>query len=240
MAYTDFERDYLGRRGINVDKVVVIGGGVDPAAFGGVDGSAVRQRRGWGADPIIATVAQHLPHKRIDLLIKAMWRVWETHPAARLLVIGRPASETDQLVSLIHGYPVERQERIALVTEFSQADKAELLAACDVFAMLSSHESFGLVFLEAWACGKPVIGSAIGAVPGVIDEGVDGLLVPYGDADAAGQAICQLLGDPEARAGMGSRGRAKVRARFSWDAIVPRFRETYLAAIRTNRGAHKP
>jgi glycosyltransferase involved in cell wall biosynthesis len=227
LAYTTFEREYLARRGVDPDKVTIVGGGVDPDFYERADGSAIRRKHGWGADPIVAIVAQHLPHKRIDLVIQAMGLVWRRHPDARLLVVGQKTDNSLQLERLVAAYPFEQQRRIHFISEFTQPEKAAFFAACDLFVLPSSHEAFGIVFLEAWASGKPVIGSRIAALPAVIREGVDGLLVPYGDVEALARAISDLLDSPETRARMGEAGRRKVIERYTWDAVTRRIRELY-------------
>jgi glycosyltransferase involved in cell wall biosynthesis len=227
VAYTGFERDYLAQRGVDPDKVTIIGGGVDPDAYQRADGPAARRRYGWGDAPIVAIVAQHLRHKRIDLLIQAMPGVWQRFPEAMLLIVGKRTDYSKHLERLVRAYSPEQQARIVMVSEFSDPEKADLFAACDVFVLPSSHEAFGIVFAEAWACGKPVIGSRICAVPSVIDENVDGLLVRYDDAEDLARAINELLSDPGRRARMGQAGREKVLENYTWDIITGRFRDLY-------------
>ncbi|MBN1953797.1 MAG: glycosyltransferase family 4 protein [Anaerolineae bacterium] len=233
VADSEFERQHLVGRGIDAAKIDVVGVGVDPAPYRAADGAPARQRYGLGDGPVVAIVAQHLPHKRIDLLVAAMPAVWQRLPTARLLVAGRRTDYSLQLEREIARLPPDQQERIVLVSDFPAEEKAELFAACDVLVLPSSHEAFGIVFVEAWAAGKPVIGSRIGAIPTVIDEGVDGLLVRYGDAGDLARAIAELLADPERRARMGEAGRQKVLRRYTWDVITRRFRDVYLQAIRS-------
>lgn len=227
VAYTGFERDYLAQRGLDPDKVTIIGGGVDSSAYQSADGPLARRRYGWGDAPIVAVVAQHLRHKRIDLLIQAMPGVWRHFPEALLLIVGKRTDYSEHLECLVRAYSAEQQARIVMVSEFSDQEKVDLFAACDVFVLPSSHEAFGIVFAEAWACGKPVIGSHIGAVPSVIDEDVDGLLVRYDDAEDLARAINELLGDPGRRTRMGQAGREKVLKNYTWDIITGRFRDLY-------------
>ena len=232
IAYTDFERDYLIHRGVNASTIRVVGGGIDLDQYGTVDKIAVRQRLGWGDELVIVSVAQHFPHKRLDLLITAMPRIWEAVPNARLIVVGAPGSDTPHLETLLAGFSPEQRERVKLVGQQTFHEKVEWLTVADVFAMLSSYESFGLVFLEAWACGLPVIGADAGAVASVIRGQLDGALIPYGSADALAAAALQLWQQPALRAQMAAAGRAKIRARYTWNIIVQRFREAYCEAQR--------
>ena len=97
--------------------------------------------------------------------------------------------------------------------------------------MLSNHESFGLVFLEAWCSGLPVIGSDAGAISSVIKDQADGLLVPYGNSNAVATAILRLWREPALRAQMSATGQAKIKAQYTWDIVVQQFREVYCEAI---------
>jgi phosphatidylinositol alpha-mannosyltransferase len=101
-------------------------------------------------------------------------------------------------------------------------------AALDVFALPSTGESFGIAYLEAWLCHKPVIGARIGATQCVIEEGVDGLLVTPKDADDTARAILALLGDKDRRESMGRHGHAKTVAQFTWDKVTDKVERLFL------------
>lgn len=231
IAYTSFERDYLIGRGIAPIKIAVVGVGVDAAAFAQADGPSVRQQYGWGDDPLIALVAKQSPRKRFDLLVEAMANVWQTHPNARLLLAGARTSYSEQIRVAIARLPPPQQAQVTLLDDFPEALKPDLLAASDIFVLPSGQESFGIAFLEAWASGTPVIGCRSGAISSVIDEGRDGLLVPYGDAGALAGAIVELLDDPSRRTEMGRAGRHKVLANYTWEIIANRVRAVYERAI---------
>lgn len=93
-----------------------------------------------------------------------------------------------------------------------------LLCACDVLCVPSSRESFGSVVVEAWSCGKPVVGGPAAATRELIDDGVDGFVVPQTPALIA-ERLEQLLDHPARARDMGGRGKEKVERRFSWEAI---------------------
>ncbi len=114
-----------------------------------------------------------------------------------------------------------------VIDDFDEEDKPRIFAACDVLAYPSEFESFGLAYVEAWACGKPVIGCRVGAVPAVVDDGVDGLLVPRRDPNALASALLRLLKDEALRRQLGEQGRAKVQTNYTWDVVVARFRQVY-------------
>jgi glycosyltransferase involved in cell wall biosynthesis len=105
--------------------------------------------------------------------------------------------------------------------------KQDMLAATDVFALPSRVDSFGIVYLEAWAYEVPVIGCDAGGVPDVIEDGEDGLLVEFGDEEALAGAVKTLLASPVRRQAVGQRGRAKVEAQYTWHQIYAKLLGVY-------------
>ncbi len=122
----------------------------------------------------------------------------------------------------------------------SDEDKLLALQACDLLALPSVGEAFGIVFLEAWLAGKPVIGARTLAVSTVIDEYRDGLLAEPDDAGSLARQIAYLLDHPERRAAMGERGRAKVLANHTLPCITDRVEAIYQQVIDAHRGTAKP
>ena len=109
----------------------------------------------------------------------------------------------------------------------------DLLAACDLLILPSQAESFGVVFLEAWAKGKPVIGARIPAIAEMIDQGEDGFLVPYGDRLSLAAAAIKLIKNPALRKTMGEKGKLKVQERFEIGRITDRMEALFLSLIKS-------
>jgi glycosyltransferase involved in cell wall biosynthesis len=231
IAHTTFERDYLIARGIRGESISVIGAGVDAHALAAADGAAVRKRYGWENVPVVALVAKQMARKRFDVLLEAMRRVWAVRPDVRLLLAGAQTPYSRQIEEMVDALPLEQRAHTTLVSDFSEEEKPNLLAACDIFALPSGQESFGIAFIEAWACGKPIVGARIGAIPSVIDEGRDGLLVAYQDADDLARAILELLADPSRRVRMGEAGRRKVLENYTWEIVTDQLRAVYTQVI---------
>jgi glycosyltransferase involved in cell wall biosynthesis len=227
IALTGFEHDHLVAAGVEADKITVVGPGVDPHVFAAGDGAAVRQQHGWGEAPVVGMMAKQTARKRFDVLLAAMKRVWTVRPDTHLLLAGARTPYSDEITAVVHHLPPAQRERVAIVDDFAEDEKADLLSACDIFVLPSGQESFGIAFIEAWACGKSVIGVRAGAIPSVIDEGKDGLLVNPRDSDDLAAAITRLLTDPERRARMGEAGRRKVLRRYTWKTMTQRVREVY-------------
>jgi glycosyltransferase involved in cell wall biosynthesis len=231
IAHTPFERDYLVARGIPGERISVIGAGVDAHALAAADGTAIRKRYGLGNAPVVALVAKQTARKRFDVLLQAMRRVWAVHPDARLLLAGAQTAYSRQIVDMVGALPQEQQAHTTIVSDFPEEEKPNLLAACDIFALPSGQESFGIAFIEAWACGKPIVGARVGAIPSVVDEGRDGLLVAYQDAGDLAQAILELLADPSRRVRMGEAGRRKVLENYTWEIVTDQLRAVYTQVI---------
>ena len=101
-----------------------------------------------------------------------------------------------------------------------------LLSACTVLCVPSSQESFGSVVIETWTCGKPVVGGPADATRELIEDGVDGFVVPQ-DPDVIAERLTRILDDPGLAQSMGAKGREKVRQKYSWDAIARAHLDVY-------------
>ena len=99
--------------------------------------------------------------------------------------------------------------------------------------MPSRAESFGIVYLEAWAYSKPVIGARAGGAADVITDGVDGYLLPFDDAANLSARVIELISDRERAQSMGRAGHSKLLARYTWDKIYDRTMAVYADAMRT-------
>jgi glycosyltransferase involved in cell wall biosynthesis len=122
--------------------------------------------------------------------------------------------------------------RVVLRQDFAESERALLYEAGDVVAFPTRDESFGMVILEAWAAGRPVVASDIGAVRSTVREGVDGELVPVDDPDALAAALADLLDDPDRAARMGRAGSGRLVEEFDWDHVVERWDHVVTAAAR--------
>jgi glycosyltransferase involved in cell wall biosynthesis len=113
--------------------------------------------------------------------------------------------------------------------------KRDILNASDVFIMPSEGESFGIVYTEAWAVKKPVIGSTSGAIPSLITAGVDGFVIDPGDAAAAAAYINELYQDSLLRERMGVAGYHKVTTRYTVPRVADVVEAAYTRALRRHR-----
>ena len=117
---------------------------------------------------------------------------------------------------------------------------ANLYRQARVFVMPSYYETFGISVIEAMAFGLPVVATTAGGLPEVVDDGITGILVPPGDSQALGDALIQLLSDPDLRRRMGRAGQERVRAEFTVDQIVPKTLAVYESVVRAERRIRVP
>ena len=137
----------------------------------------------------------------------------------------------EKVENIIHQLPEPYKKQVKLYYNFCNEEKPFLFSSVDVFAYPSGFESFGIAFLEAWAASKPVIGCRAGAIPWVIDEGRDGLLVDYKNQEMLAEAIIDLLKNSSWAKTLVHAGREKVLSRYTWSKVAQNFREVYVEAI---------
>jgi glycosyltransferase involved in cell wall biosynthesis len=231
IAHTPVERDAVIAQGARPDKVHVIGAGVDRAEFAHVDADAMRRQLQLGDDPVILVLAKQVARKRFDLMLQAMLPIWEAVPTARLVLAGGRGDYSGRLQSQIAALPEMRRNRVTVVSDFAESEKALLLAAATMLVLPSIEESFGIALVEAWASGKPVGGAGEGAVGSIIEHGTDGLHFAYPDAQSLAQASITLLTQPALAAQMGAAGLAKVRSRYTWREVAAQIHAVLLRTI---------
>jgi phosphatidyl-myo-inositol dimannoside synthase len=153
----------------------------------------------------------------MDTLITALPRLLTRWPELQLVAVGEGDDRT-WLENLAEERGVSRH--VHFLSGLNYAELAACYAACEMFALPSRGEGFGLVYLEAMAFGKPVIGGAHGGAPEVIQDGVTGYLVQHGDAVQLATCIETLLADPAHAREMGARGRKRVENNFRFNVFA--------------------
>jgi phosphatidylinositol alpha-1,6-mannosyltransferase len=239
-AVSDYTGAVLrGLVGPDGPPVALLRNGVDPARFSPtVDRTDVRARYGLGDAPTVVTVGRLVPRKGQDRLIAALPRIRRQVPDARLLIVGtgRDRARLARLAARVGEGAVVFTGSVdwSLLPAYHRAG--------DVFAHPNrsrwgglEQEGFGVVFLEAQACGVPVVAGRSGGSPEALVDGTTGLLVDGRDTGAIADALVRLLTDPERAARMGAAGRAWVERHWTWDAIVDGFAEDLRRLVATAR-----
>jgi glycosyltransferase involved in cell wall biosynthesis len=173
-------------------------------------------------------LGQKYRYKGIRSLLEATELVWSQMPKVQFVFIGPRTAYSGRLFLK---FPDERIIELGIV---DLATKSSALQAADVVCVPSNQESFGGVFVEAWASGSPVVGGDCPAVREVISDGKDGFIVQQNPVQIADRLI-RLLRDPMLRLRMAGTGMEKVNARYSWEHIAARTEEAYQLARKNTR-----
>jgi D-inositol-3-phosphate glycosyltransferase len=213
--------------GADPDRIELVSPGVDRAFFSPGDRSGARWAAALPEAPTILFVGRIQPLKGLDVAIAALAEV--RHPEARLVVVGG-ASGPDGEAELARTRALAEElgvaERISWVPPQPHHLLSSYYRAADVVVVPSRSESFGLVALEAAACGIPVVATAVGGLSRLVVDCDTGLLVPMRTSTAFASAIDVLLDDPALAAKMGERA-AERSTRFTWSAAAARLRRCY-------------
>jgi glycosyltransferase involved in cell wall biosynthesis len=226
---TSHEGQYAQQRGAT--RVEVSGVGVYPKSFEKRNSHEIRMRYGLSKFPVVGFVGRQDEKKGAPKVVEAMRDVWKWNKEVRLVLAGPRSPHKKDIEALIEELSESQRERIIDIGAFDEKDKASIVDAIDVLALPSTEESFGITYLEAWLCKKPVIGARIGSTQCVIDEGVDGLLVNPADPQDIAQAIIALLSNREMRERMGRSGHAKTIAQHTWDKVTDKVERLYLELV---------
>jgi len=229
IALTSRERETLIQAGVVAKRIYVTGAGVDLQASQGADPTRFRRAHGLPtASPIVAFIGHKTEGKGALYLLDACEQLLTERPN---LVVAMLGERTEAFRQRYWELPSQIRARILDLVELSEAEKHDLLAASSVLVLPSKDDSFGIALLEAWLHRMPVIGARAGGVPDVIQDGVTGLLVPYGNKSALLRALSFLLDHPNEAAAMGQRGWEITRQRWTWEAVYARISAIYKRVI---------
>ena len=212
-AQTEVERDAIHDLGVPADRLVLQGLGVDSGDCTG--GDRVRVRESWQVDErdcVIGHLA-NLSHPKgtIDLL-RAAKIAWEDGARFRIVLAGPAMPDFNRFWRSF-----EPKERVQLLGPLSEDQKRDFFAGIDAFCLPSRSDSFGLVLLEAWANGKPVIAYRSGGVGDLIQHGDDGLLIRCGDFTGLASALSEMERNGERRVALGAVGKKRTEWEFRWE-----------------------
>ena len=151
-----------------------------------------------------------------------------------LLLIG---SSTPEFERYRRGLSPHDRAAIRTLGVLSDRDKHAVLSRAKFLMLPSRSDSFGIVLLEAWSHGVPVIAARAGGIPGVVDDGANGLLVPFADVDGLANSAERLITDETFARRLGRQGQEKLRAGYTWDAVVARVAGHYREVLAGGRDA---
>jgi glycosyltransferase involved in cell wall biosynthesis len=205
---SEFEGRHLIARGLNAGRILRCG--LPPMCRTDGDAHRLRASLKIGDRPAVLFLGRRDEGKGYQALMEAWSKVLVSHPQAVLMLAG---PEGD-------GIPIDLPEdSFRDLGMPDEKQKADALAACDVFCLPSAHESFGIVYAEAWSYGKPVICGPAPASREWIRNGENGLWSDQSSDGIAG-AVGQLLGDEKMRIRLGESGRVFQRENLTWEVVT--------------------
>ncbi len=230
IAVSNFTAQEIVKIGIPKEKVTVIPDGVDPEKFKpGLNSATVETRHNLSDKKVILTVSHLVKRKGHANVIRALPSVLEKVPQAIYLIVGRGAEE-DNLRKLAQASGI--LDSVVFAGYVPDEELPLYYNACHVFIMPSYEikeegdvEGFGIVFLEANACGKPVIGGRSGGVVDAVIDGETGLLVDPLNTEEISTALVRLLTDESLAKRLGQRGRKRVENELNWQKVAEKIRE---------------
>lgn len=223
---------------INRDKLVTIPSAIDADRFNVAPGTRkkVRTELGYTDDEVVIGITGRLrPEKAHDVLFRAVPLVVQACPQARFVCFGS-GSLGGELKDMLSASGVEQYVKMAGFRK----DVPQCLSALDVYTQPSRSEGLGTSVLEACAAGLPVAASNSGGIPDIIEDGINGLLVPVEDHTALARALIQLVRNPQQGAAMGSAGREKIRRDFSVERLTDSTDTYYRQMLASRSGAQLP
>ncbi len=221
----------LGRLGLSADRVSVVPCGVDTDVFSPDGPVAPRTDRRR-----LLVLGRLVERKGQDDAVRALRAV----PDAELVVVGGPAPgriDTDPEVRRLRTIAAEAgvADRLVFAGSVSRADVPAWVRSADVVLAVPWYEPFGITPLEAMACGRPVVATAVGGLQDSVADGVTGDLVPPRDPERLGAVIAALLADDARRTAYGAAGVARARERYRWSRVAADTESVYRQVLTGRR-----
>ena len=223
IAASEAIRQILLHDGVEADRAVTVHEGIDVEHVVAADPVNIHETF-WlpHQAPVVGNVAALVPHKGQRYLIEAAHLVVQEIPDARFVILGE-GELREQLERQVHDHHLEKH---VLLPGF-RTDVLGCIKGFDLFAMSSVTEGLGTSLLDAMACSRPIVATTAGGIPEIVEDGVNGLLVPPRDARALADAIVRALRDASLRQRFGTAGLARVKARFTVERMVEQTAAVY-------------
>lgn len=224
------------KKNLTHDRICYLPNGVDTTRFANGDGADFRARHGIRADQfMVLNISRIDAQKNQLLLVEAFYRVLAQHPNAVLVLIG-PETQPEyaaKLRSKVTWLGLENHVRILPGMSGCSTEIVNAYHACDTFALTSRHEPFGIVVLEAWSAGKPVVVSNVGGLRALVEDGETGLKFDTHSKDTINELAAQiskLAADPALRRKLGEKGLNTALGNYDWACVNRQLENIYRSA----------
>jgi glycosyltransferase involved in cell wall biosynthesis len=222
LVLTEVERQELTGLGIDRDRLSVIDSGSDPPPPGWQ--TSAYTSPGRLPEPYAVFVGRASADKGALHAAQAAMDLRRSGHALSLVLVG---STTDEFARFHARLRPEERQAILPLGVVDEVDKHAIISRSRMLVLPSRSDSFGIVLLEAWAHELPVIGARAGGIPAVVDDGINGLLVDYGDVTGLATEMRRLLEDPPLAARLGINGRARLGERYTWPGVAAKVSAVY-------------
>ena len=187
--------------------------------------------------PLVLCARRWAPTKGVIYMVKAIKLVLEKYPRVHFLISGNE----------YYGYPEYRNEiltilhedgvagAVSLLGDIPHADMSTFYQISDIVVLPSLMEATSLSGLEAMSCGKALLGTNVGGIPEIIEDGRSGYLVPAGDSEALADTLVKMLNDMGKVRAMGQRGRTLAEEKFSWNSVAEKTLEIYMKVCKQHK-----
>lgn len=226
LAYSDHERDAMARLyDVARPRIEVLPAGVDTDVFRPMDRDDCKRELGLEGKKVVLYVGRVEPIKGLDLLLNAVTSM-EDRKNLKLVMVGGKEGEPEVARLKARIQELGLAETVWFVGPVKQDRLPVFYNAAEALVLPSHYESFGLVALEALACGTPVVASRVGGLPTFLKDGETGYLVPWRSPDSFADRLEVLLTHPALRESMGRAGRQKALS-LGWDRLAERLEGKY-------------
>lgn len=234
-------RDMIEHYGADASRVEIVPCGFDPDELQPIERRDARAQLRWPADAFtVLQLGRMVPRKGVDNVIRSIAVLKRRFGCdARLVIAGGNSSDpaTNRTPELERLARVARDEGVADRVDFiGRCDRERLrtvYSAADVFVTTPWYEPFGITPVEAMACGRPVVGAAVGGIQDTVVDGRTGYLVPPNDPSALAERLASLASRPETGERMGRAGLARARELFTWERVARALVDVYAGAARS-------
>jgi glycosyltransferase involved in cell wall biosynthesis len=218
ITVSNYERDYLIKKGVNPKKIFVTGNGVEPELYKPKNYEEFEKKlSGYGIDhetKLVVFIGRKADYKGVDTLIEAAKKLLKNRKDIKFVLAGPGNPWFNKLYETLSS---EEKNKIIDMGFLSETEKVNLLHRADLLCLPSKFEAFGIVFLEAWICNTPVIGSDKGAQPSVIEDA--GLTFRFGDAEELAKKILYIIDNDEIAKKMADKGKRMIMEKYTWSKI---------------------
>jgi glycosyltransferase involved in cell wall biosynthesis len=231
-----YPESVLAQKNLPDKRVIYLPNGADTKRFSIGDGPRFRAKYGIPKEArVLLTVARIDSQKNQALPVRLLPSLREIEPNTHLLLVGNVTNQKyyDDLLALVKSQGMESAVTIIPGIASDSPDLVDAYHAADVFVLPSIHEPFGIVILEAWSAGLPVLASRVGGIPHFVEDGRDALLFDVGDDSLVG-AYRALVEDKSISERLGAAGQKKAQNEYDWDVITRRLLGIYDEVIREN------